>query len=208
MFKAALIVASSTSLLALSACEDPSKNVAPAKVNEPAAKTPAKAKPAKGAMTFNGERSKVGFVGSKVTGSHNGGFKTFTGSINAPGGKVEDGMITVEIDMNSTWSDAEKLTGHLKSPDFFDVAKHAKSSFSSTKITSKGSNAYEVTGDLTLRGVKKSITFPATIEIKDGAATAKAEFSINRQDFDIKYPGKKDDLIRDGVVIKLDLKAS
>ena len=54
----------------------------------------------------------------------------------------------------------------------------------------------------------KEISFPAKIEVKDDAVTVKAEFSINRHDFDIKYAGKPDDLIREGVVLRLDVKAT
>jgi polyisoprenoid-binding protein YceI len=56
--------------------------------------------------------------------------------------------------------------------------------------------------------VTKSITFPAKIQVGDEAATVQAEFAINRKDFGINYPGKPNDLIRDNVVIKLDLKAT
>jgi polyisoprenoid-binding protein YceI len=65
-----------------------------------------------------------------------------------------------------------------------------------------------VTGNLELHGVTKSITFPADIQITDDAVAVKAEFAINRKDFNINYPGKPNDLIRDNVVLKLDLKAT
>jgi polyisoprenoid-binding protein YceI len=145
--------------------------------------------------------SKIGFVGSKVTGSHDGGFKKFAGKVTGADGKVTG--TEIKIDMNSTWSDNERLTGHLKNADFFDVAKYPFSTFILTGIT--GTN---VTGNLDLHGVTKSISFPADIKIADDAVTVKAEFAINRKDFNINYPGKTDDLIRDNVVLKLDLKAT
>ena len=58
-----------------------------------------------------------------------------------------------------------------------------------------------------LHGVTKNITFPTTVEKSEDSIHIKAEFNINRQDFGISYAGKKDDLIRDEVVIKLDIKA-
>ena len=64
-----------------------------------------------------------------------------------------------------------------------------------------------MTGDLTIRGTKKSISFPAKIAL-DGSFSLNAEFSINRKDFGIVYDGKADDLIRDGVVLKLALKSA
>lgn len=151
--------------------------------------------------------SKLGFVGSKVTGSHDGGFKKFSGSANLADGKIEGGSVEVEIDMSSTFSDSEKLTGHLKSPDFFDVAKHKTAKFVSTSIEKGGDGGtHTVTGNLTLRGETKSIKFPANIELKGDAITVKSEFTINRMDYGIEYKGMADDLIKKEVVIKLDLK--
>jgi polyisoprenoid-binding protein YceI len=66
----------------------------------------------------------------------------------------------------------------------------------------------EMTGNLTLHGVTKSITFKPTVSISDSVVTLKAEFDVMRFDFGIVYKGKADDLIRDEVVIKLDVKAT
>ena len=112
--------------------------------------------------------------------------------------------------MKSVFTDTEKLTGHLQTGDFFEVEKYPQSTFVSTKIVAnanKGENNFTVTGDLEMRGQKKSITFPATIKVNDEKVEVGAEFSINRKDFGIVYAGKADDLIRDNVVLKLDLKS-
>jgi polyisoprenoid-binding protein YceI len=58
-----------------------------------------------------------------------------------------------------------------------------------------------------LHGVKKTISFLATITVGADAVSGTAEFVINRKDFGIVYPGHTDDLIRDEVVLKLSLKA-
>ena len=108
------------------------------------------------------------------------------------------------------YTDSDGLTDHLKTGDFFEVAKYPKASFKSTAIavdTAKGADAYSVTGLFEIRGVSKSITFPATIKVGDADVAVNAEFSINRKDFGIVYAGKVDELIRDDVVIKLTLKA-
>ena len=109
--------------------------------------------------------------------------------------------------MKSTWADNDKLAGHLKSPDFFDVEKFPVTMFTTTSIEPDGA-MHKVTGNLNLHGVTKSISFPATIQIAAETVTVKAEFAINRKDFNINYPGKSDDLIRDNVVLKLDIKAT
>lgn len=150
--------------------------------------------------------STIGFVGSKVTGSHTGGFTNFAGVIRvAEGGIV--GNPEIKIALASTWSDNEQLTRHLKSADFFDVEKHPVATFTITGVTGTGA-AQTVTGNLDLHGVTRSISFPAQIQVAADAVTVAAEFAINRKDFNINYPGRPDDLIRDNVVIKLDLRAT
>ncbi|MFO0954626.1 MAG: YceI family protein [Isosphaeraceae bacterium] len=162
-----------------------------------------------GALALDASASKIDFVGSKVTGSHSGGFKTFSGSAELSSDQSSLAKVSVEIDMGSTWSDDERLTGHLKSPDFFDVAKNPKATFVSTEIKPGGEKGatHTITGNLTLHGVTKSLSFPATVAVKDGALSLNSEFALNRKDFAINYPGRANDLIRDEVVIKLDVKA-
>lgn len=204
--------------LFVAACEDPAANKTKAVVSNssnttnthPASNANAAPAATKGdALAITAENSKVEFIGSKVTGKHDGGFKQFTGTIDLVNAKAEESSVAVDIDMTSVHSDDDGLTGHLKTADFFDVAKFPKASFKTTKIVADTSKAdsYSVTGDFEIRGVKKSITFPATIKVGDADVAVNAEFSINRKDFGIVYAGKADDLIRDDVVIKLTLKA-
>lgn len=149
--------------------------------------------------------SKIEFVGAKITGDHKGDFKSFTGEATIAGSVPSS--VKFSIDTASVNADAEDLTVHLKSPDFFDVAKFPKAEFASTTIEAKaaGDANYEVTGDLDLHGVKKSITFPAKITVDERGAKGTAEFKINRKDFGIVYAGKADDLIKDEVLLKISL---
>ena len=64
-----------------------------------------------------------------------------------------------------------------------------------------------ITGNFSLHGITNSISFPAQITIDDKELTLKAEFSIKRFDFGIKSTGNADDLIRDDVIIRLDIRA-
>jgi polyisoprenoid-binding protein YceI len=191
-----------TTACLITGCSDPSDKVAKT------AATDAKevAQPAAAAKDYViRAESTIGFVGSKVTGSHDGGFKKFAGKVSAAAGKVT--AAEVKIDMDSTWSDNERLTGHLKSADFFDVPNHPTSTFTVTGVElANGLNT--VTGNLDLHGVTKSISFPADIQVADDAVSVKAEFAINRREFNINYAGKANDLIRDNVVLKLDIKAT
>jgi len=185
-------------------CENPADKTSDAAVKDKVEKTTDAATGTKYVFT---PESTVGFVGSKVTGSHNGGFKTFTGHFTVKDGKPVGNDHKVVIDMASTFSDAEKLTGHLKSPDFFDVEKYPQSTFDVTEIKAGDNGTYTVAGNFTLHGVTKNISFPATVTQGTDTVTIKAEFDIKRKDFGIVYPGKAEDLIRDEVVIKLDLTA-
>jgi len=153
------------------------------------------------------DSSKIEFTGSKVTGSHSGGFKSFEGHFFLNEGKETPNAGKFTIEMDSVWSDAEKLTGHLKSADFFDVEAHPTTTFTLTKVEKRSDHAYRLSGNFTLHGVTKNITFPAAAHKREGFARVQAEFDINRKDFGITYTGKADDLIRDEVVIRLDLVA-
>lgn len=179
----------------------------PATDVKPDAKADAKAD-APGAvrtLTADPKASSIGFVGAKITGDHKGEFKTFAGEATVAGTVPQAVKFTIE--MNSVTSDADDLTKHLMGDDFFAVDKFPKAEFSSTAIAAKtdGAANYEITGDLDLHGVKKSITFPATISVDDRGAKGTAEFKINRKDFKIEYPGKPDDLIKDEVLLKISL---
>jgi polyisoprenoid-binding protein YceI len=185
-------------------CANPGANKPKATV-ENAAPESNSTKPANAeTLAISPDNSKVEFVAAKVTRSHNGSFKQFTGAIDLVKNSVESSRVSIDIQTNSVLTDEPDLTKHLQTPDFFDVAKYPKANFTSTKIeagTAGGAN-YSVTGNFDLHGVKKSIKFPATITVAPDSVSVNAEFSINRQDFRLVYPGKTDDLIRDLVVIK------
>lgn len=198
-------------VLALAACTpEPAKDVTPATVEAPAA-APAAPAPAADAGQGVALTGTIGFTGAKVTGKHEGTFQTWTGKAILAEGALAG--LEFEVDVASLKTDAEKLDGHLRSPDFFDVAAHPKATFVSSAITagapaeSKLEGAtHTVAGNLTLRGVTKAITFPAKIATTpDGAVTASTAFALQRKDFGIVYPGKPDDLIADDVAMRIDV---
>ena len=196
-----LIVLSLSLSLSLSSCKNPADDTTDATVGEAA---PIASTSGGTTYTFTPD-STISFVGSKVTASHGGGFKKFAGSFTVLDGNPQGGSFT--IDMDSTWADSDKLAQHLKAADFFDVASYPTSEFAVTSFQKESDTAYQVSGNLTLHGVTKNISFPATVKTSDEQITVTAEFDINRNDFGITYEGRKDDLIRDEVIIKFDLKA-
>lgn len=209
-----------SSPLALGACGEGQIDKAPAaKVKDPAPKADAKADG--GAAKADGgaakapdapegpkldmAKSTIGFVGAKVTAEHEGKFAKATGSATIDGDTPTKIELTVPVDTLEI--EPPDLHKHLLSPDLFDAEAHPEAKFVSSSIKAEAGEGttHVVEGDLTLHGVTKTISFPATVQVTDTAATGKAEFKINRKDFGIVYPGMPDDLIKDDVLLKLDL---
>jgi len=179
-----------------------------------------------GAVTYtidNGT-SNVEWLAKKVTGQHNGTVAIKSGELKSEGGKLVAGKF--ELDMNTiTVLDmpAEdeynvKLTGHLKSPDFFNVEASPVATFEIASAepiegAAAGAANYTVKGNLTIKGITKAITFPATVAVSAGEATANAEFEIDRTEWDIKYGSGKffqdlgDKMINDNFAIKFAISA-
>ena len=138
--------------------------------------------------------TKITWVGSKPDGKHSGGFEKLTGTA-AVGADPTTLKLDVTIATESITSDDAKLTAHLKAPDFFDVKRFPKATFKSTKIE-KTAAGYMVTGDLTLLGKTKSVSFPATASVSGGALKLDGAFDIDRTAFGMNYgKGKIDDKV-------------
>jgi polyisoprenoid-binding protein YceI len=147
-----------------------------------------------------------------------GAFDKYTGVINIDDKDPTKSVVNVDIDVNSINTKVAKRDAHLKSPDFFDAANHPKMTFKSTKIE-KGAkaNTYKVTGDLTIRGTTKPVTFEVDFggfgvdpwgNYKAGA-TAKAV--INREDFGLTWNAALETggvLVGKDITITLDLQGA
>lgn len=142
-------------------------------------------------FTVDANATTLAWVAKKVTGQHNGTIKVSGGDITLDGTKVKSGNFT--IDMNSIvildiqGGSNEKLLGHLKSDDFFSVAKFPTTSFVITSVTPKSGSTYTVKGKLTIKGITQDIEFPAEIGFNGKTMTAKANITVDRTKFDIKY---------------------
>ena len=165
------------------------------------------------AVAINTTASKITWTGSKVSGSHTGTVALKSGSLLVKDGTVTGGNFVADLNtINDTDLQGEyktKLETHLKSADFFDVATHPEGKFEITSVT-PGTEAGKVTvsGNLTLRGVTKNITFPATVTEATGTSVkANADFNIAREDWGIVYTGMADDLISKEINLKIELVA-
>lgn len=153
--------------------------------------------------------SKVTWIGTKVTGKHNGTINLKSGSVFVKDGTVVAGKFVADMatidDKDMTGEFHDKLVKHLKSEDFFDVAKFPEGAFEISSVD-KSANGVTIKGNLTLKGVAHGVTFDADVIFDKGAPkSAKATFNIDRKKWGIIYPGKPDDLISDTINLTLDL---
>jgi polyisoprenoid-binding protein YceI len=158
--------------------------------------------------------SSVEWKGSKITGDSHGGTISITdGSISVEGGAITAGNFSIDMStITSTDGMNEEMTGklmgHLRSADFFAVDSFPAANFEVTSGT-----ADELTGNLTIKGITKEISFPYTLMEAEGSATATATFSIDRAEWDVRYGSGKffedlgDNLINDAVEIAVSLAA-
>lgn len=158
------------------------------------------------------QESSVIWTGSKVTGSHHGTVNIKEGEIIVESGLLTGGNFTLDMnsivnqDLEGEWN--EKLVNHLKSDDFFAVNTYPEATFEITSVQQEA-EGLKVSGNLTLRGVSKNITFNATLEsISDEKVEYKADFNIAREDWGVSYTGKKDDLISKEINFKIKLVAT
>lgn len=136
---------------------------------------------------INTEKSTVTWKAYKVTGSHYGTVNLTSGSLSFSDGKLNGGNFDVNMttltsnDLEGEWKD--KLNGHLKSEDFFSVEKHQTSTLVFTSVKPSGKNSFEVTANLTIKGITKPVTF----EISVYGSKANATLKVDRAQYDIRY---------------------
>ena len=143
------------------------------------------------AVKLNTSTSSIAWFAEKVTGKHNGTVGISAGALNVNGNKLVGGNFTIDLKTIKALDITDpgynqKFIGHITSGDFFEVEKFPSASFVSTKIAGS-----QVTGNLTIKGITKSISFPAEISVKGGKVAAKATITIDRTDYNIQYGSKK-----------------
>ena len=123
-----------------------------------------------------------------------GHFGKFSGTVKANEKDLTESTVEATIDVASIDTGNAKRDDHLRSPDFFDVAKHPTITFKSRKITPAGDKKWKVTGDLTMHGVTKEVTLDVegpTDQVKDPQgnvrAGATATTKLSRNDFGISW---------------------
>lgn len=170
-----------------------------------------------GTYTIDPAHSEIGFTArhamvTKVRGT----FDTFSGTATS-GKNLEGAAISVDIDAASINTRNEGRDGHVKSADFFDVENFPKITFTSTSVTAKGDDELEVTGELTIKDVTKTVTidFEFEGEVVDSFGATRAgfegELEINRTDFGLTWnaPLKTDGvLVSEKIKLNFDISAT
>jgi len=161
--------------------------------------------------------STVNFKAKHVVGKVPGRFKTFSGSFTFEKGKPKTWSAEAKIDPASIDTDNEKRDGHLKSPDFFDVAKCPDMTFKSTKVANVRGDHAKLFGDLTMHCITKPVVLDLEIdgEGKDPWGNESASFSatatIDRKDWGIVWNKTLDNggtLVGDKIEIDLEVSGS
>lgn len=180
-------------------------------------------------------QSRLEWIGTKVTGYHTGMVPVKSGTLSVSNDSLAAGRFTLDMSRLAVTGPKEvdaasnqKLLGHLQSPDFFDVANHPEATFEITGVRPfagavqdttdprqeeiseyKVANpTHTISGNLTIKGVTKNIEFPARVTISGNQLDALAKFNIDRRQWNITYPGKPDDLIRDDIHMGIAIKAA
>jgi polyisoprenoid-binding protein YceI len=166
-------------------------------------------------IAFDKNHTLVGFRIRHVVSKVEGRFRDFEGVIAIDRQNPSASRVELTIQAASIDTGAPDRDNHLRSADFFDVAKYPTISFKSTKVEPQGNDVYRVTGDFTMHGVTKSIQIPvkSTGFAKTGK-TEKAGFEIatglNRKDYGITWNRAIDQgmLLGDDVELNIQVEAN
>lgn len=168
--------------------------------------------------------SKIRFTGNGVGKNHPGTFKLKSGQAVVSNNTITAGNFVIDVksmEMEEKGDMFQKdLRTHLQSGDFFDAEKFGTAKFEITSVQPykaddkqkslvEGAN-YNVSGNLTIKDVTKNITFPARIDLDENTLKAKANFDIDRRQWQMNYGNDKtlgDKFISETVNLELNLQA-
>ncbi|MCE3075626.1 YceI family protein [Chryseobacterium gwangjuense] len=165
--------------------------------------------------------SRVEWKGYKIfkseSTSHFGTIKFESGDVTVKEGKLESGKFVADmnsltsVDLKDDADQLEKLNGHLKSGDFFEVEKFPTASYEITKIAPSAEGDYNTVleGNLTIKGITKPVSFKANVSVKEGMVSIATEpKDINRDEFGVKFQAPAaNGVIKDEVTLQINVKA-
>ncbi len=172
-------------------------------------------------FTVDTLNSKVEWKGYKIfkseNTSHFGNIKFESGDVTVKDDKLQSGKFVADMtsltseDLKDDAEQMEKLNGHLKSADFFEVEKFPTASYEITKVSPLAEGDYNTVldGNLTIKGITKPITFKANVSAKDGVVSIATEpTDINRDDFGVKFQSPvANGVIKNEITLQINVKA-
>lgn len=167
------------------------------------------------------EASVINWIGAKFTGDqHTGTINIADGNLlvegdQLVGGKFAIDMSTIAVTDETPDGGKAKLVGHLSTGDFFEVEKFPTATFEITSVeavTGKEDATHSITGNLTMKDITKSITFPAEVRIADNIAAQTTQFVIDRTQWGVMYNSTaagalKEKAIKDEIALKITLRS-
>jgi polyisoprenoid-binding protein YceI len=149
--------------------------------------------------------SQLNFVGEALLISAHGFFEKWEIDAQLDPAGLENSTVSLTIDAASLNTRVARRDSHLRSPDFFDVAKYPEIKFVSKSVKKLDDKNVTLVGDLTLRGVTKTVEIPVRVVfLRDGDARFKGELQINRRDFGMTYNSRMNP-VEDMVSVQFDM---
>lgn len=151
-------------------------------------------------LNVKADESTIAWTGRKVTGQHNGSITIKEGTLNIKDGLLLGGSVTIDMTsitvLDQEGSGKTKLEGHLKSDDFFGVQTYPTATLNITNAVSKGSGQYNITADLTIKGITHPVNFVAVLKSESKNMVATANIKVDRSLYNVRYGSGKffDDL--------------
>jgi len=170
------------------------------------------------------DNSYIEWIGARPASQHNGTVGLREGHLKVSEGEIVGGDFIIDLenivvlDITDPGRNA-RLKAHLESDDFFDVPNHPEARFEITDVVAKdnaaGQPTHQITGNLTMRGFTRSVTFDANIEYNDDHITARSvQFLIDRTEWGVNYQSQTvyadlvDRFILDDIALVINLSAS
>ena len=159
--------------------------------------------------TVDAGKSRLGFIGSQSGSPFEGHFSRWTAKIAFDPAHPAAGSAVVEIDMASATTGDLQKDQSLPQADWFDAKTFPQARFEATSFRPKGGNAFEAVGSLSIRGVKKDVVLPFTLDVAGPAAHAKGKLDLVRTDYGVgQGPWKAADMVALNVAVTIDLVAT
>jgi polyisoprenoid-binding protein YceI len=147
-------------------------------------------------LAVQSDKSRVDFIGSKAADFHTGSFTVKGGSVQVEAGKLVGGSFVIDLaNLKVTDAAGDRLAGHLKSPDFFDVAKFGEATYTISSVNYTSATACTINGNLNIKGVPVPVSFAANIRsASEKGLFGQAYFSLDRTLLGIAYAGPSNDV--------------